>query len=70
MLLWGPGLEAELEFRRERIAKLSGGPAWADHVASSARRLAARRARARAVTRAHGDAAPVGPAEGGSIALR
>jgi hypothetical protein len=69
MLLWGPGLEAELEFRRERIVRLSGRPAWADHVASAARGLVARRARARA-ERVHGDAAPVRAGEPGSFAVR
>jgi hypothetical protein len=41
MLLWGPGLDAELDYRRERMAAMWGRPGWVDRVTGS---LAARRA--------------------------
>ena len=49
MLLWGPGLDAELEFRRERIAGMWGRPAWADRVAGASAGVLARRRAARGV---------------------
>jgi hypothetical protein len=70
MLLWGPALDAELEHRRERLARLWGRPAWADLVAGSlARRRAARGAAVRPDTAGRG-AGAVGVDRPRSLALR
>ena len=52
MLLWGPGLEAELEFRRERMRSMWGRPPWVDRLVE--RRADHRRERAVATAAARG----------------
>ncbi|GAA2719048.1 hypothetical protein [Cellulomonas aerilata] len=73
MLLWGPGLDAELEFRRERVASMWGRPAWADRVAGTlpAHRRAPRHVRAPHGAARHGVVrAAAGEVTPGPVAVR
>jgi hypothetical protein len=67
MLVWGPALDAELEYRRERLARRWSRPARVDDMGSPARHRVSRR------MRVHPHAAPDragGVGEPGSVALR
>jgi hypothetical protein len=70
MLLWGPGLDAELEFRRERMAQLWGRPLWVDRLAGAPARRRARHGARIGSRAARPGVAPVALPEARSLALR